>query len=225
MNKSLNLSEMTYKELVKLSIDLPQMMAIKRANEVKDALREMMAIYGLTKEEMKSYLDGEDSINPANTQDEEDPTEVVVIPEMVESTPIEGEEPLALPESSQKGEEVTPIEEQVSIIPENEEDENNVEKTEKELTSLEDLLSDDPEYKEYFAPKHPEKKSDRTLPTIDELLSGEPINRILCMGNLLPKGAPFRQHTRICHANGIIPTETATGQTLIYTPPAPSVAA
>ena len=106
----MNLSEMTYKELVKLSIDLPQMIAIKRANEVKDALSEVMAIYGLTKEEMKSYLDGEDSINPANTQDEEDSTEVVVIPEMVENSSIEGEESLALPESSQEGEEVTPIE-------------------------------------------------------------------------------------------------------------------
>ena len=99
-----------------------------------------------------------------------------------------------------------------------------VEKSDVELTSMEELLSDDLEYMEYFAPKHLEK-NDRTIITLDELLSDEPINRIPCMGNLLPKGAPFRQHTRICHANGIIPTETATGQTLIYTPPAPSVAA
>ena len=241
---------MTYKELVKLSIDLPKMMAIKRANEVKDALREVMAIYGLTKEEMKSYLDGEDSINPANTQDEEDPTEVVVIPEMVESTPIEGEEPLALPESSQKGEEVPPIGEQVSINPENnvekevtsiwehpnltapynpmvvkeevstpEPEVTPVEKTEEELSSMEELLSDDPEYKEYYAPKHPEKKSDRTLPTMDELLSGEPINRILCLGNEVPDDKAYKQHYRISHVDGIIPTETATGQTIIYIPP------
>ena len=113
---------MTYKELVELSIDLPQMMAIKRANEVKDALREVMAIYGLTKEQMKSYLDDEGSINPANTQEEEAPTEIVVFPEVVENTPIEGEEPLALPASSQDGE----VETVVSINPEAKE-ENNVE--------------------------------------------------------------------------------------------------
>ena len=211
---------MTYKELVKLSIDLPKMMAIKRANEVKDALREVMAIYGLTKEEMMSYLNGEDSINPANTQDEEDPTEVVVIPEMVENTLLEGEEPLAHPDSSQEAEEVTPIEEQVSINPE-----NNVEKSDVELTSMEELLSDDPEYKEFYAPKHPEKKSDRALPTMDELLSGEPINKILCLGNEVPDDKAYKQHYRISHVGGIIPTEIATGQTIIYIPPAPSVAA
>ena len=242
MNKSMNLSEMTYKELVELSIDLPQMMAIKRANEVKDALREVMAIYGLTKEEMKSYLDGEDSINPANTQGEEDPTEVVVIPEMVENTPIEGEEPLALPESSQDGE----VETVVSINPESKE-ENNVEskatsefdpvaakkkasipvekapvkEVEDDVPSMESLLSDDPEYKAFYHPVAPVKKKSRALPTMEELLSGKPINRILCLGNEDAVGTAFRQNNRICHPSGIIPTETASGHTLVYIPERP----
>ena len=153
---------------------------------------------------------------------------------------------------------VPPIEEQISINPENEEEENNVEKeessvwehpaltapynpvhakekvstpettlvkkTERELTSMEELLSDDSEYKEYYAPKHPEK-SDRILPTMDELLSGKPINRIRCLGNEVPDYKAYKQHYRISHVGGIIPTETATGQTIIYIPPTPSIAA
>jgi hypothetical protein len=129
-------------------------------------------------------------------------------------------------ETTQVAEEVTPIEEQVSINPKKEEEVSTpepevppVEKTEGELTSMEELLSDDPEYKKLFAPKHPEKKSDRALPTMDELLSGEPINRILCLGNEVPDDKAYKQHYRISHAGGIIPTETATGQTIIYIPP------
>ena len=99
-----------------------------------------------------------------------------------------------------------------------------VENSDEELSSLEDLLSDDPEYKAFYHPATPVKKNHRSLPTLDELLSGEPINRILCQGNLEPKGAAYRQHSRVCHADGIIPTETATGQTLVYIPPAPPVA-
>lgn len=91
--------------------------------------------------------------------------------------------------------------------------------SEETLPSMDSLLSDDPEYKEYYAPKHPEKKSDRTLPTMDELLSGEPINRILCLGNEVPDDKAYKQHYRISHVDGIIPTETATGQTIIYIPP------
>ncbi|MBP5391581.1 MAG: hypothetical protein J6Y40_05835, partial [Bacteroidales bacterium] len=89
--------------------------------------------------------------------------------------------------------------------------------TEEDLPSMEDLLSSDPEYLSFYHPKT-SQKNNRNLPTMDELLSGEPINKILCLGNLTPKGAPYRQHTRINHSNGIIPTETATGQTLVYIP-------
>lgn len=206
----MNLSEMTYKELVELSIDLPQMMAIKRANEVKDALREVMAIYGLTKEEMKSYLDDEGSINPANTQEEEAPTEIVVFPEVVENTPIEGEEPLALPASSQKVEEETAV----SINPETED-------AEEDVPLMESLLSDDPEYKAFYHPVAPVKKKSRALSTMEELLSGKPINRILCLGNEDAVGTAFRQNNRICHPSGIIPTETASGHTLVYIPERP----
>ena len=93
------------------------------------------------------------------------------------------------------------------------------------LPSLEDLLSDDTEYKEYYAPTSPVKKSNRTLPTMDELLSGKPINRILCMGSEVPDDKAYKQHYRICHVDGIIPTELASGQTIIYIPPGHPVAA
>ena len=210
----MNLSELTYKEMVEMSATLQQAMAIKRANEVKEALRILMDAYGLSKDEMKSCLDGEDSINPITSL------------EVVENPQIEDEVPLALPDPSKEDE----VETEVSINPEPQE-ENNVEpktamvETEDELPTLESLLSDDPEYKAFYHPATPVKRNNRSLPTLDELLSGEPINRILCQGNLEPKGAAYRQHSRVCHADGIIPTETATGQTLVYIPPAPPVAA
>ena len=56
--------------------------------------------------------------------------------------------------------------------------------------------------------------------SFDELLSGDPVNKILCLGNEEPKGKAYRQHTRINHVGGIIPTETATGRTGIYIPAA-----
>ena len=123
------------------------------------------------------------------------------------------QEILALPETTQKAEEeMTTVAEPVSINPE------SVEKEEETLSSLEALLSDDPRYKAFYAPEHPEKENNRSLPTLEQLLSDEPINRILNLGNELPKGAPYRQNNRICHAKGMIPTETATGQTIVYVP-------
>lgn len=236
----MNLSGMTYKdmkagydelmvsinELMEKSREYERAMAIMRANEVKEALRILMDSYGLSKDDMKSYLDGEDSINPIITQEVDDQTETVVIPEVVANTQTEDEEPLALPESSQ----VDEVETEVSINPESQEEKiadpkTPMVETEEELPSLDSLLSGDPEYKAFYHSVTPVEKSNRVLPTMDELLSGEPVNTILCLGNLTPKGTAFRQHTRVNHAGGIIPTETATGQTLIYIPPAPSMAA
>lgn len=221
MNKSMNLSEMTYKELMEMSVAIQQAMAIKRVNEVKEAIRILMDTYGLTKEEMKSYLDGEDSINPVTPQEVDDQTETLVISDVMENPQAEDEEPLALPESSQEGE----VETEVSINPEPQE-ENKVEskppmvETDGELPTMDSLLSDDPEYKAFYHPVTQVKKSSRTLATMEELLAGEPINDILCLGNLMPKGSSFPQHTRICHAGGIIPTELASGQTFVYIPAA-----
>ena len=90
---------------------------------------------------------------------------------------------------------------------------------------MESLLSDVPEYKELYTPKVLMKKSDRSLPTMDELLSGDPTNRILCLRNEKKKGSPYRQHTRINHADGIIATETATGQAMVYIPQRPTMTA
>ena len=98
----MNLSEMTYKEMVEMSATLQQAMAIKRANEVKEALRILMDAYGLSKDEMKSCLDGEDSINPITSL------------EVVENPQIEDEVPLALPDPSKEDE----VETEVSINPE-----------------------------------------------------------------------------------------------------------
>lgn len=83
---------------------------------------------------------------------------------------------------------------------------------EEPVSSLEELLSGNPEYKAYYAEMNPIKMN-QNLVSMDELLSGEPVNRILNMGNTLPEGTSFRQHTRICHADGICPTLTAQGNT------------
>ena len=259
----MNISGMTYNDLkagyeaLMVSIneqmekcrEYQREMAIRRTDEVKEALRILMDTYGLTKDEMRSYLDGGDSINPVITQEVVDLTETVVIPEAVEITQTEDEEPLALPESSQVDEVETEVsintEEKVEnkeepavisvfdlpalkapydpvatkIEPDTPVEKTPLKETEGELPTLDELLSEDPEYKAFYHPATPVKKNSRALPTLDELLSGEPINRILCLGNLEPKGTAYRQNTRICHPDGIIPTETASGQTLIYIPP------
>lgn len=83
---------------------------------------------------------------------------------------------------------------------------------EEKVSSLDELLSGNPEYKAYYAGENP-IKTKQNLVSMDELLSGKPVNRILNMGNTLPEGTSFRQHTRICHADGICPTLTAQGNT------------
>ena len=261
MKNSINLNEMSYNELVARYNEylaqgyaLMKAIASKREEEMKKAVRsykESMAALGFSEEQMKAILDDDLSIINTISQECENRTN----PEILDVPQDNEEEPQALPEPTWEKGDVTLVEEEDSINPEtNEEEENKVEtasvwdnpaltapynpvaakkseapavpeKTpDEELPSLEDLLSDDPEYKEYYAPAYPEKKNNRSLPTLDELLSGEPINRILCLGNLEPKGAAYRQHSRVCHPDGIIPTETATGQTLIYIPPVPPVA-
>lgn len=82
---------------------------------------------------------------------------------------------------------------------------------EEALPTMEELLCDDPMYKAHYAAPSPIQKS--KMITMEELLSGEPVNEILNLGNLKPEDAPFRQHTRVCDASGICPTLTATGNT------------
>lgn len=89
-----------------------------------------------------------------------------------------------------------------------------IRETEAPLPTMEELLSDEPEYKKYYHPRTPIKR--KKLVTIDELISDEPVNRILNLGNLKAKNK-HRQHTRITDSSGICPTLTATGNTtLVY---------
>lgn len=90
--------------------------------------------------------------------------------------------------------------------------------SEEKLPSMEELLCENPEYKAFYYPEETFIKKQRRLATMEELTSGNPVRRVLCMGNTLPKGAAFRQHTRQNNVRGIIPTETATGKTRIYIP-------
>lgn len=89
----------------------------------------------------------------------------------------------------------------------------NDSKENEELTSMAELLSDASEYKVNADKETPINSSNsRTLSTMDELLSGKPVKRILCLGNFKRKGE-FRQHDRICDAKGVCPTLTAMGST------------
>lgn len=346
--KNMNLNEMSYNELVAKnaetqkaiealvakSVEYQKAINLKREASIKEALRVCMDTYGVTKEEMMSILGGEDSINPATTQEVDDITETVALPEAKENN---GVEALALPEHQEETKTTsvfdlpvfkepynpletkkkeTPIASEKTLVEKavelaktlpvadginvNEpyfvtydfavskkgeltqdtdtfgrnESVDNLKKikaenkgsakslhatdmistedctaymwyggknitvnfysipikdsttneSEETLPTMESLLSDDPEYKAFYHPVTPKKKDNRRLPTIDELLSDEPFNRILCLGNEEPKGKAYRQHTRINHVGGIIPTETATGKTGIYIPPTPTVA-
>lgn len=92
------------------------------------------------------------------------------------------------------------------------EDNTSISADDEPLPSFDELFATDRAYNESIAIPTSTKKK---LPHMDDLLSGEPINSILCLGNLKPKGTSYRQHTRINDADGIIPTETAVGNTLI----------
>lgn len=225
----MNYDGMSYNELVAQKMALEMAMNKMREQEMKRALDNLLKNYSITKEDlMRLYF--EDTLTS--------------IPAM-ENTLDSGKEPLALPESKEE----TPMVEAVSITPEPQEENKvddlwnhpalkaaykspvskkdvaPVESPGKELPTMESLLSDVPEYKELYTPKVLMKKSDRSLPTMDELLSDAPIKRILCLGNEKEKGSPYRQHTRINHADGIIPTETATGKTMVYIPKRPTMTA
>lgn len=230
MKNVMNYDGMSYSELVAQKMELEKAINKMREQEMKRAFDELLNNFSATKEELMRIYFGED-VTTTTVENALDPVK----------------EPLALPEPQV----VTPEEETVSINTEDKEsiwnhpalqaaynpkvskkkentpapEKTPVEKSEEDLPTMESLLSDVPEYKELYTPKAPKKKNNRSLPTMDELLSGDPINRILCLGNEKPKGKAYRQHTRINHAGGIIPTETATGKTIIYTPPKPTMVA
>lgn len=212
MKKSINLNEMSYDELVSMSSDIQKALNLKKVESIKNTLLECMNTYGVTKEELVAILNEDESINPTTTPEgEETPslpepkeepktTSVFDLPELKESY-----NPLT--KKKRKKRETAPVPEKTPVDGDG-----------KNLPSMESLLSDDPEYKEFYHPVTPEKS--KRLLSFDELLSGEPIKKILCIGNEEPKGKAYRQNTRINHVGGIIPTETASGQTAIYIPAA-----
>lgn len=231
--KSFNELVAGYNELIAKSYEYLKAIYLKREQEVKEAVsayKKAMTNLGFSEEEMRSILEEEGSINPATTQEVDDLTETVAIPEVKEDN---GTETLALPEHQEEAkvetkttsvfdlpalkEPYNPLETKKSVTP-TAPQKTPVEGTEEPLPTMESLLSDDPEYKAFYHPVAPKKKNNRRLPTFDELLSGDPVNKILCLGNEEPKGKAYRQHTRINHVGGIIPTETATGKTGIYIP-------
>jgi len=235
--KKNNTTEMSYTELVAKNIALQEnikkmmeeayalqdALKTKREEEMKRAFDELLKTFSPTQEEMKDIFDR--AFSTPST-----PTEEIALDN--------GKETLALPEHEEEDKtlEVTDIWNHPALqapynpltikksVAKPAPEQTPVAETDNELPTLEELLSDVPEYKKLYTPKTPEKKT-RRLPAMEDLLSGKPVNQILCLGNEKPKGAPYRQHYRINHAGGIIPTETATGHTIVYIPPTPPVAA
>lgn len=231
MKQAMNYDGMSYNELVAQKMAIEMAINKMREQEMKRALDDLMQDYSITKEDLMRIYFGEDSTTSTET---------------VENTLDTGKEPFALPDPQVE----TPKEDAVSITPEPQEENKvddlwkhpalkapytskarkkkeaaPVESPETELPTMGSLLSDVPEYKELYTPKVLLKKSKKSLPTMDELLSDAPTNRMLCLGNTKEKGSSYRQHTRINHVDGIIPTETATGKTMVYIPPRPTMAA
>ena len=184
---------MTYKELMEMNVAIQQALAIKRANEVKDAIRILMDTYGLTKDEMKSYLDGEDSINPVTTQDVDEQAETVVIQEEVEDIQTGDGEPLVLPESSSRDDgdtdnsinpepQVGDNQVETAVIPEVLEDIQTgdgeplalPESSRKDNRKTEVSINPEPQEEKNVEPKTPVVETEGELPTMDSLLSGEP---------------------------------------------------
>ena len=189
----------------------------KKNEEKRSITREYiakMASFDLTQEEVMSLINMEISTLPdmdewcARVVGQEEYNNVVVPDTTVPEYPNldAAKSVVSLVSDTQENKTVIPIKDSTSTEPE------------EDIPSMENLLSDDSEYKAFYHPVTPKKKNNRTLPTMDELLSGEPVNKILCLGNEQPKGKAYRQHTRINHVAGIIPTETATGKTGIYIP-------
>lgn len=231
--KENNISEMSYTDLVAKNIALQEnikkmmeeanalqdALKTKREEEMKRAFEEVIRTFSPTQEEMMDIFDRTFTTPTIPTE---------------EIAPDNGKETLALPEHEEENKtlEVTDIwshpalqapynplsikESVTTSAPE----QTTVEKTDESLPTMEELLSDVPEYKKLYTPKTPVKKK-RRLPAMDDLLSGNPVNQILCLGNETPKGAPYRQHYRINHTDGIIPTETATGKTMVFIPERP----
>ena len=85
--------------LVAKSVEYQKAIKFKREKSIKEALRACMDAYGITKEEMKSILEGDDSINLATTQEVDGLTETVALPEANEDNSVE---PLALPEHQEE---------------------------------------------------------------------------------------------------------------------------
>ena len=211
MKNSINYSMMTYNELVAMSI--------------KKALCALMDAYGLSKDEMRIILDSEESIISTTAQEVEDQSESVVSAKIVES------QPLALPEPKEKkvitsktssvfdspalkAHYTTTPAKKGAITPAPEK--TTVDETEENLPTMENLLSTIPEYKVLYAGEPPIKNDNKGMITMDVLLSEEPVNQILNLGNMEPEGK-FGQHTRVCDPKGICPTLTATGNsTLVY---------
>lgn len=195
MKNHINYSKMSYNELVAMSI--------------KKAFCALMDAYGLSKEEMMTILDSGESIISSTAKVVEDPAAEPKEKNMTTSktSSVFDSPALKAPYTT------TPVK-KGAITPAPEKTPGD--ETEENLPTMENLLSISPEYKALYAGEPPIKDDNRGMITMDALLSEEPVNQILNLGNMEPEGK-FGQHTRVCDPKGICPTLTAIGNsTLVY---------
>ena len=209
---------MSYDELVAMSTDLQQAINRKKEEVFKKALYAFMDTYCVSKDEMKAILDSEESIISTTAQEEvvEKPQnkELLALPEPKEENKKESKTPSVFECPAIKAPYTTKPAKKGAITSSAEK--TIADGTEENLPTMEDILSINPEYKALYAGEPSIKKGRGGMFTMDALLSEEPVNQILNLGNLEPEGK-FGQHTRVCDPKGICPTLTATGNTtLVY---------
>lgn len=175
-----------------------------KKQEMLDSIRSQMKAYGITTEELSPRL-------PSTTPAVEEKS-IPTVPETIQVAPKDVFDDPALkakfiPKAAQKKSVVAPkpvVETPATPV------------SEDKTWCMEDMLSDSPEYMEYYQGKPSIKKNSKKRLHMESALSGEPIKQIICMGNTVEKGGPYRQNGRLNHADGIIPTEMASGPTGIY---------
>lgn len=231
------IESMDYWELFKMNELIEQHLISKRKESMDSIARAYcanMAVLGATLEEMKAEIEtcfGKMNVLPVTpiaVDEIKDIEPKEVNPALPEATPViaevkeipdEPQDNTALPENKIETGSVyddPAFQEMYDPIAAKGKAANPTPVAEEPLPSMESLLADDPKYKAYYEGFKQQKKN--KLLSMDELLSGEPLNRIINMGNDRPKGASYRYHDRYCHVDGIIPTETASGKTGIYIP-------
>lgn len=190
-----NYAAMNYQECLKMADYFTAMAEAKRQAALNSILAQM-AMYGISANELNGHILN-DCADSASTS------------ETIIETPVAEENNEPIVETMEKSvfdslalnEPYNPM--AVDM-------ENNDTSDDEDLSSMDDLLSDDTRY----ATKMTSIKKTKRLPSMDDLLSGDP--DLFHMGYITnPKTEKYKQDKRIFDATGISPTLTTHGNSLV----------